>query len=324
MTTGMTSCWNRRWLILLAALCLLATACGADSAASDAPAGELAATDSAVGDADEAQVSPGIEGQGIEGQATVVIANSPGSVTTTGSQRILTALIGDGPNNFLGGPDQPVTIRFDAVNTTGVDDVTGEAPGSFLTTNASSLGLYVSRFEFPTPGLWEITVVSNGNDLGSALYEITEQSPIPTIGDPAPATDSLTGTTPEEIVAISTDQNPNPDFYDLTIGDAITNDRPSVIAFVTPAFCQTALCGPTLETVKEATAGRSDLDVVHVEPFDLELATQGTLMPIESMDDWGLQTEPWVFVVDADGVVAASFEGIIGLAELEDALAGLG
>ncbi len=96
-----------------------------------------------------------------------------------------------------------------------------------------------------------------------------------------------------------------------------------MVAFATPAFCQTALCGPTLEAVKGAAAGRDGSDVVHVEPFDLDLAPRGVLEPIPSMFDWGLVTEPWVFVIDADGVVAATFEGIIGQAEIEAAIDGL-
>jgi len=194
---------------------------------------------------------------------------------------------------------------------------------TYLKTEEAPLGLYVSYFEFPSPGLWEITLSSNGTEIGQTLFEVIDDSPIPTIGDEAPSTDSLVASTPDEIATISTDQDPVPGFYDLSIAEAISNDRPTVVAFVTPAFCQTALCGPTLETVKAATADRDDLDVVHVEPFDLELAPQGVLVPILSMDDWGLQTEPWVFVIDADGIVTATFEGIIGLDELERALAEL-
>ncbi len=303
----------RGWIVAVA-LMLVAAACsgGTDEAVDTTTSTSGEPTADSTEDAAPSNL-------GFDGPVTVVVPNSPGTLTTTGRQRVMTALVGDGSNNFLGSADLPVTMVFEAVDS----DDTGETEGSFLTTNAAALGLYVGYFEFPSVGLWEVSIVSEGTEVGQALFEVTVDSPVPTIGDLAPATDSLTGTTPEEIAAISTDLDPIPGYYDLSIAEAVTNDRPTVVAFVTPAFCQTALCGPTLETVKEATAGRDDIDVVHVEPFDLELAPQGSLVPIPSMEDWGLVTEPWVFVLDADGVVSANFEGIIGLEELEDALAAL-
>lgn len=255
-----------------------------------------------------------------EGPLTVVVPNSPGTLGTVGTQRVMTALVGNGPNAFLGGPDQPVSIRFDPVDGQASGGQAGEADGTWLTTNAAALGLYVSYFDFSAPGLWEITVTAGGEDLGAALVEVVDDPTVPNVGDPAPPSESPTGITVDELAAISTDPDPDPSLYDLSIAEAVSNGRPTVVAFATPAFCQTALCGPTLEAVKAATAGREGIDVVHVEPFDLALAPQGTLQPIPSMADWGLVTEPWVFVIDADGLVAASFEGIIGQAELEAAV----
>ena len=36
--------------------------------------------------------------------------------------------------------------------------------------------------------------------------------------------------------------------------------------------------------------------------------------------EWGLPTEPWVFVVAADGTLAAKFEGAVGADELREVL----
>jgi hypothetical protein len=41
------------------------------------------------------------------------------------------------------------------------------------------------------------------------------------------------------------------------------------------------------------------------------------------MSEWHLATEPWVFVVDADGRVTSSFEGILGREELTVAIEAL-
>lgn len=312
-------CARWRPLALLLVLSLVAAACsGGDDQAdepSDGATSTTVAEENAAGGSDE---DPGeLE---FSSELTVIVANTAGTLTTSGDQRVMTALVGAGPNSFFGGPDDPVTVRFEPVN----GETVGEVDGTWLTTSASALGLYVSYYQFDQPGVWEVTVFGDGLDLGATLIEVVAESPVPRIGDPAPQSDTLTGVTADEIAAISTDFEPDPSLYDLTIAEAVANGTPSVVAFVTPAFCQTALCGPTLETVKAATAGRTDIDVLHVEPFDLELAPQGNLTPIPVMSEWGLVTEPWVFVMDGNGVVTASFEGIIGQAELEAALAALG
>ena len=310
-------------VIAVVALVSLMSACSSDDATA-----ELATVDEADPNVDqgsdgadevdtESTDGAGDTPEGFFGGAvTVVIPNSPGTVSTSGPQRIMTALLGEGPNAYLGGPDQAVTVRYAALDA----EVTGDVPGSWLTTDASPLGLYVAPYDFEQAGLWEVTVLADGREIGGTLIEVVEESQVPNIGDTVPASATPTATTLEEVAAISTDPDPDLAFYDLSLDDAVANGRPTVVAFATPAFCRTALCGPTLDTVKEATAGRDELDVVHVEPFDLELAPQGQLEPLPVMFEWGLLTEPWVFVLDADGRVTASFEGIIGLAELTAAL----
>ena len=37
--------------------------------------------------------------------------------------------------------------------------------------------------------------------------------------------------------------------------------------------------------------------------------------------EWVLKTEPWVFLIDQQGLVSAKFEAIVSYGELEEALA---
>ena len=62
------------------------------------------------------------------------------------------------------------------------------------------------------------------------------------------------------------------------------------------------------------------VNVLQVEPYEVPAARAGTLVPVETMIEWRLQTEPWIFVVDADGLVVAKFEGIMGLDEVNEAV----
>lgn len=249
----------------------------------------------------------------------VVVPNTPGAISTVGRQRVMTALVGEGANQYRGGDDQPVNVYFESVQY----GLWGEVEGTWLTTDHAELGLYVSYFDFPIADLWEVVVSAGDEEVGRTLIEVVDNSVVPNVGDDAPRSETPTAFDAEQMAAISTDHHADLSYYDLTVAEAVENGRPAVIVFATPAFCQTALCSPTLSTVQAATASRNDIDVVHVEPFDLELAPQGVFEPIPAMFEWGLYTEPWVFVVDADGVVSASFEGIIGDQELEAAIAQL-
>jgi len=51
------------------------------------------------------------------------------------------------------------------------------------------------------------------------------------------------------------------------------------------------------------------------------LDANGQLQAAPATDEWGLLSEPWIFVVDRDGIVRGSFEGVVGQSELEQALA---
>jgi hypothetical protein len=106
--------------------------------------------------------------------------------------------------------------------------------------------------------------------------------------------------------------------YEFSVADAIAAGEPFVVTFVTPKLCTSRVCGPTLDVVKSVKADYPDLRFVHVEPYDLTNQTELTTEPW--VDEWGLPSEPWVFVVDGEGNVAAKFEVIAGEAELRAAI----
>ena len=120
--------------------------------------------------------------------------------------------------------------------------------------------------------------------------------------------------------AISTDDDPDLDFYRISIRRAIDLKQPFVVVFATPKFCTSRVCGPTLDRVK-ALAGRykSKVNFIHVEVFQ-NLDHPDQLEYVPAFTEWGLPSEPWVFVVDGDGRVRAKFEGVVGDDELTSVL----
>jgi copper ion binding protein len=121
-----------------------------------------------------------------------------------------------------------------------------------------------------------------------------------------------------------------PAFYETSVADALAAHKPFALIFATPAFCKSQLCGPTLDSIKPIAEAHPDVTFINVEPYVLEY-TDGQLQPVldanqqlqaaPATDEWGLLSEPWIFVVDGDGIVRGSFEGVVGEAELERALA---
>ena len=187
-------------------------------------------------------------------------------------------------------------------------------------------GIYVGDAEFDAPGKWgaEVTITGGGADERlRAGFQVESRATTPAIGDPAPSIDTPTAADVNgRLSRISTDPKPDPDFYRLSVAEAIAAGRPFVVAFATPKFCASQTCGPTLQIVKQVARDFPQVNFLHVEPYELP-AEAADLEPVRSVNKWGLPTEPWVFVVDGRGRVAAKFEGAISVPELGGALSKL-
>jgi hypothetical protein len=131
-----------------------------------------------------------------------------------------------------------------------------------------------------------------------------------------------------DVGKISSDANPVKRFYETSEADALAAKKPFVLIFATPKFCQTATCGPTLDRLKPVAAAHPELTFINVEPYQLQY-TDGQLQPVLSGSDltpvaatnaFKLTTEPYVFVIGADGKVSATFELVFSPDEIEAAI----
>ena len=190
-------------------------------------------------------------------------------------------------------------------------------------------GVYTVGLEFDRAGTWGLVVEGvepEGATLQSTLsVTVRETSRTPAVGAAAPPSLTKTASDAANLGEITSDTDPDPELYATTIADALRARRPLLVAFSTPAYCQTATCGPQLDVVKELKAQYRDrVSFIHVEMFDNPDEIQGDLSrarTVPAAAEWGLPSEPWTFVVDAEGLVAAKFEGFATRDELEDALA---
>jgi len=92
----------------------------------------------------------------------------------------------------------------------------------------------------------------------------------------------------------------------------LLQNKPLVIVFATPGYCVSATCGPQvgeLSKVKDRVGDRANY--IHVEVFEdphLLKGERSTGDRVPAVDEWGLPTEPWTFIIDSQGLVQAKFE----------------
>ena len=73
--------------------------------------------------------------------------------------------------------------------------------------------------------------------------------------------------------------------------------RPIAFLIATPAFCQTAACGPVLDVLLTLQPEFSDVRMVHAEVYtDTSLESTTT-----AVKDYQLAFEPVLYLADADG-----------------------
>ncbi len=154
-------------------------------------------------------------------------------------------------------------------------------------------------------------------------FNVLERTPEPQVGDALPESPHLTLRDGAHISVVSSMVEPIPEMNELTVAEAVGTGKPVLVAIATPAYCQSRFCGPLMEAVVvplwEEFGG--EVQFVHVEPYILEeVRATGRLVPIQLLEDWQLQTEPWIFIAARGGAVTAKFEGVASLEEVRAAL----
>lgn len=192
----------------------------------------------------------------------------------------------------------------------------------------SPRGIYTAELNLDREGAWGIGVIASqaNGDVRSAAspVQVKKTSSTPELGSPAPRSVTKTLADVDGLDQITSDVDPDVDLYQMTVADALDAGKPLLLAFSTPAFCQTATCGPQLDVLKELKAdyaGRANF--IHVEVYDNPHEIQGDLrnaVVSPALAEWGLPSEPWTFVVDGQGIVQAKFESFTTRDELEAAL----
>ena len=190
----------------------------------------------------------------------------------------------------------------------------GSAPAA--QTDAKKLIIVDHLFE--EAGTWRVRLDSGDRTLETP-FTVLEKSASPMVGDDALPSESATKDDPRGVDPLCT-LNPVCKQHDMTIADAVSSGKPSVITFVTPALCESRTCGPTLDIVENTRKKvGEDVNFVHIEIYkDLQAKQQS-----ETVAEWKLPGEPWVVFVGGDGKVKARWSGAVGVEDFPGAVAAL-
>lgn len=209
-----------------------------------------------------------------------------------------------------------------------VTDPDGNVVADSLTAELHSQGLprgyYTFEFTPETAGFYDFTLDTDSGEVRSQVQVVEPDDPTVTDlvgpGDQMPAIETPTVDDPRGVTPICT-QDPPCDLHEVTLAQALEAGGPAVLLVATPAFCQTAVCGPVLEVMIDQMPDFPDVRFVHAEVFE---DPENNSTPIQPEDyapvinELGLPFEPVLYTIGADGVVRERLDYIFDGTEVNE------
>jgi hypothetical protein len=189
----------------------------------------------------------------------------------------------------------------------------------------SAKSIYTAEIQFVKPGQYNVVGIAR---IGGKLVPATTPSagvvvkkesadPIPAVGTRPPRIHTPTVAEVGGDVASIDTRLPPSSMHDADFADVL-GKKPVVLLFATPQLCQSRVCGPVVDVAEQVKASAADdVEFIHMEIFRNNRIDDGVR---PQMAAFQLQTEPWLFVFDRSGKVAARIEGAFSERELEQAI----
>ena len=181
-------------------------------------------------------------------------------------------------------------------------------------------GLYVAQLSFARAGDWGVELlVSQAN----AAFEpvrlavtVEEAAATPAVGSAAPRSRNIIARDVKDLRQIDTSPKPMLDYIKFGL---LTRSRKEAAAH---RVCHAAILHQP--HVRAGRRYRADIAANLRQASGLHapgnLAGLRREKNVSDGEEWRLDTEPWVFVVDGKGIIRAKFEGLVTERELEVAL----
>lgn len=186
-------------------------------------------------------------------------------------------------------------------------------------------GYYAFEFTPPEPGFYNYTVATGGEELLSQVQVVAADdpavAPLVSPGDAMPPIETPTVADPRGVTPICTRQPPC-DLHERTVAEVV-GTAPMVLMVSTPAFCQTAVCGPVLDAMLAQMGEFPGVTFLHAEIYtnpaqNSQPPVAGDFAPV--VDELGLPFEPVMYTVGADGVVRDRLDYIFDGTEINETI----
>ena len=254
----------------------------------------------------------------------VIAANQPG-------QRVPFGVVESGEKTLQDGSSLPIIIRKDGetiseltvVGHVAAHDHVGQVAGDGHQ-HADISRYYPLRVDFPTAGVYDIETRVNGEFLSLPVqaFERDEvQGTLP--GQPFPSVQTPTDADSAGVDRVCT-RFEHCGLHNVSV-DQILGTQAFVLLVATPAFCATAFCGPVIETVLGITNEFEGVQFIHGEVYSNTDEVNGNFSDpnieiAQYLRDLGLDFEPVLYVVNANGVLVERLDNIFDATELRAAV----
>jgi len=268
---------------------------------------------------------------GVPQRVSVGLVTNENELVSYGSVDFAFSYIGTAAEPLEPEPGPTATATF--VPTYGTEGG-GDTPA--ITLPSEARGVYeASDVTFDRAGFWQVTVTADVEGVGPqtalATLTVAEEPALPAPGDPALPTENLTldtrGAEPAAIDsrAVIDGEVPDPELHGWTIARALEEGRPALVVFATPVYCVSQFCGPVTDMVQDLAGRYEDRAAfIHIEVWE-DYEEQALN---EAATDWlqlpsGELTEPWLYLIGADGVILDRWSSLWSEDEVAAALEAL-
>lgn len=209
--------------------------------------------------------------------------------------------------------DATVHVRAFLLENSNQAVLKGESDAPFKGAGLEGGGVYVAHLDLMPAGNWGLQITASrptGAHLTQQLaFNVISNPVVPAVGQPAPKSNSPTVRDHPDVSTIDTGDPPD-DMHQLSIGQAIAQHRATLVVFASPAFCTSRACGPEVKVVQSLEPTYKDrLTFIHIEIYTNYKPDPSKRTIAPTVVEWRLQTEPWIFLIDANGIIRARFEG---------------
>ncbi len=219
--------------------------------------------------------------------------------------------------------NRPVEGAQATLEVTGIGGVDEHRPLTDIGPEYGGIPVYTGTAEFPQVGVYRLLVTATlpggKTATGKVSVRVTQTGAGLPVGAHAPAVSQPILGDPGVTIGQLDSGNPPDAWHSATVAQGLAGHRPMILYFGEPGYCKSRTCGPTVQILQQfAQKYGSKFLIEHIEDHF-------PAGPDESAKDdpgftaFGLATDPWIYFVNAQGIIADRFEGPVTVDELSSA-----